>query len=170
MSAALIDPGIPQAVRDSVHALPTKELFLLKGGSHVDQEGRMWNHKPGVRTIIESDAPLDKMFSNKFHKVGTVLEDGSEELSGLEIFKPAKAKVADSLDLVDLPKKEEVLDLGLDVSETFPIAKKNDLKVFQKDSSYFVVDRDMPSTPMNHDALITPAQVNRFIKETASKV
>jgi len=105
--------------------------------------------------IVESSGDLVKAFPGKFERI-----ESSVEVARVRASSPAASEAP-----VVPPSAPdgETSPFGEDVSEDFPSAVGADLKVFQKGSSYFVVDMDTPDKALNAKAL-KGAEVNKFIK------
>ena len=148
-------------------------LYKLKGGQHNHSDGK--TYKKG--DLVESEADLTKIFTNKFEKVYETEEEASPGVS-FPAVKVAQAK--SKVTVVDLPvdsKEEEEKELeeveekieekpekrGKEVTKNFSEAVEQDLKVFKKGRQYFVYDMD-PAVPLNEKGL-NKGQVKKFITD-----
>lgn len=124
-------------------------------GNHTekDENGKEITYESKDETVIESDKDLCAMFVNKFDKVD------------IETVSSIKKKTAKKKTTKKPAKKEpeEVINpLGRDVTEQFPKAEEEDLKVFQTGDAFSVVETDEPDKPV-HDKPLKKKDVIPFI-------
>lgn len=124
--------------------------FRLLHSVHIAQ-----GHTYQKGDIVTSNADLTQRFPLKFEKLESepVTVAPSRAVSA-----PSEAPVVPST-----PKAGSTSPFGEDVSEDFPIAGESDLRVYQKGTSFFVVDPDDADTALNPKALKGP-EVAKFIK------
>lgn len=146
-------------------------LYKLKGGQHNHSDGK--TYKKG--DLVESEANLAEIFTNKFERIYETEEAPSVGTSFPSVkVSSAKSKVT----IVDLPadskeedeeefkeedEEKEIVDRGKEVTKNFPVAVDQDLKVFKKGRLYFVYDMD-PAVPITEEGL-TKAKVKKFIED-----
>lgn len=124
--------------------------FRLLHSVHIAQ-----GHTYQKGDIVTSNADLTQRFPLKFEKLAS---DPVVDAPSRAVSEQTEAPVVPST-----PKGGEMSPFGEDVSEDFPIAGESDLRVYQKGTSFFVVDPDNAGTALNPKALKGP-EVTKFIK------
>lgn len=129
--------------------------FRLLHSVHIAQ-GRAYQKS----NVVESNSDLTQRFPLKFERLtaSEVVEAPSRAVPV-----PSEAPAA-----VPSAKGGEMSPFGEDVSEDFPIAGESDLRVYQKGTSFFVVDPDDADEALNPKALKGP-EVAKFIKTYLKK-
>lgn len=93
--------------------------------------------------IVYSETDLRLLFPNKFEKLrDDVVLDEEEQAEAAEQTPP-----------------------GVDVTEMFPEAEDAGMMVYKDKKNYTVIDKGMPSKPLNTDPLTTRQQVSVFVKD-----
>lgn len=100
--------------------------------------------------VIESDKPLDRIWQNKFVKVGT------KDKKQLKLLKKKQRKNED----VDTDDEDT---LGENVTDQFPAAARVDCLVFKKDGKFVVADADEPDTPIHDGTLDDKKELDKFL-------
>lgn len=136
-----------------------------KAGSHAerDADGNPVVHTAAEGRVFETDNDLCKMFPNKFDLV----EVGPDK------------KVASPTSSVDEkvgsepPQKEtkKPSPFGRDVTDKYPTAGKDDLRVFQDGDAFTVVEADDPEKALNASPLKKDGKggVEAFVKKYLSE-
>ena len=137
--------------------------------SHQEPGEEPFDVKPG--DIVDTDAPLDRMFPDKFVPVEglppTPAVDPDEEETPIKVKEqpavkePAK-KATEKKDKKKSTKKPPKAKPFKDVTEKFSHAKEEDFKVFTKDRGYWVAEADDPNTILNEKKL-KKGEVDGFI-------
>jgi len=149
-------------------------FFRLKEkvGNHAETDpktGLPIVYKPG--DVIESDTDLAKNWPDKFDrvKVGPSEDTPDEDEADIQAAAEEGAKDVtppdedEDEDFDD--EEEEKVPLGKDVTEKFPRAEEEELKVFyKKGKGFFVTETEDPFTALNEKKL-KKAQVEDFIDE-----
>jgi hypothetical protein len=118
--------------------------YKVKAGYHSEDKSV---YRKGE--IFVSDKPLHKMFPNKFDIVGTDVEAPKKKKDGGK-----KARYG---------KVETLRELGKDVSQKFPDAINQGLRVYQnEDGEYFVTEERDLFTPLN-DKPLTRVRTKKFL-------
>ena len=146
-----------------------KFLIQPKCGGHVEpnKEGKPITYESG--DIVETERDLVKLYGNKFKRVSPEQESPIEgDVSSPDI--PIITKVGKGDEEVTSPSEPlppgDVVENehGVDVSDSFPLAKEVDLTVFEKSKWYTVVDPD-DGTVLNEKRLHGEKQVKAFLNE-----
>jgi len=131
---------------------------IKKGcGAHSEpakegEEARMYE----AGDLIETEKDLCALFPGKFERV-EVFPNKPEPTPEPE---PEEQEEKEE----DTPAKEERHPLGRDVTDSFPEAKEEDLKVFADGGAYSVVEPDEDNKPLNEKPL-KKRSVSTFIKK-----
>ena len=154
-------------------------MFKLKersGGhkvaSHVDENGR--EVKPG--DVIESSSDLEKLFRNKFERMPETVQgpipkpsipiplpgQSIEDKGGVDA--DTSQTPPDSPDSKDKDEEKTEGEYGKDVSALFPVAGEVEMKVFEKNHWYTVVDTE-DGEVMNEKKKLRKEEVTGFLEQ-----
>lgn len=130
--------------------------YKVKSGRHIDEKGI--EHIAGTDTeLVRSRRPLDKLFVNKFEFVREVEDE------------PEKVYVSNVPDgEEDEGEESQFSEYGEDVTDDFPNAFKEDLKVFTKNGWFSVVDPDVEEGEDPLVAKVRKKEVDATVKEYVS--
>lgn len=150
--------------------------FRVKAGTHSepDEDGNLVRYGKGEE--VESDRDLSKIFMNKFEKLSDTApavvkkarkaaeeeaEDGDED--------DEDVVSNETRGVMDNPNKDTLSGvaskLGVNVSEDFELAKEAELLVLKKKGKFFIAEPESADTPLNEDAFISKAEVNKALKK-----
>lgn len=112
--------------------------------------------------IVETNVRLDELFGEQFKLLDSE-EDRAFRRDKVKEPPPSKSSPRPSPKTEIVEEEEEEEDFGEDVTDKYPIAKKNDYIVRCNDDGYFVFDLDEPDYPLNPKPL-AKTKVTTFIK------
>lgn len=130
---------------------------LLPGGSHTDENGRVF--RPGQ--IVQSELQLDKIFANRF------VEEKISPSPRKPVAPPVPQDPEDDDDFDD--EETPSFPSGKEVTESFPAASGYGYRVFKDGRLHFVVSEDAPSVLLNEGVELKSAKaVINFINQLVS--
>jgi len=143
-----------------------------KCGNHSekDSKGKLVVYKAGDGAVIQSDSDLSERFPGKFEKITEVeiKPTFKSPLDDIEIPGEVKEKVTSLVKKVLKKKSDTAKDflasLGTEVTKEFPLAVKEDLRVFANGEAYSVIEADEADKVLNK-APLKKASVKAFIEK-----
>lgn len=129
--------------------------FRVREGFHHDGKGK--SYRKGQ--VLRSDKPLHKLFPNKFDIVASKDKDAKEDATEGASRKKKKSRSA------PYEKGVGLEDIGKDVSQRFPDAINQGLRVYQtEDGEFNVTDERDLYAPINKKPM-TKAETKKFLTE-----
>jgi len=123
--------------------------FKVLAGNH-DEDGTVYSKGQ----VVETPRDLDKMFVNKFERLGKASKDKKKKKGK----RKPKIKVA-------VPKVSALAGRGKDVTSQFASVEKEGLKVFKRGAYYHVYDGsdEAPSLAALNESALKKAGVEEFV-------
>lgn len=140
-----------------------RDLSNPVGASMKNAENFDAKERDGLKSIVPSIFPLDKMFANKFKKMPP--EYVPDTTPTVAVVTPAAMRTlrAPGVPAATLGDPGPMNALGHVVSGEFPKAGKMDLQVLQDGDAFNVVSATDPNMPLNEDGPLAKKDVNQWL-------